>query len=91
MGKTSILLRFTQGEFKSDTRNTVGVDLKVKMINFRGTKLKLTIWDTGRHTNRREEQRRRKRTEKAALELRAHGACWICLALLQLVRSASAR
>jgi len=47
VGKTSILLRFTGGEFKSDTRNTVGVDLKVKHVNFRGTKLKLTIWDTG--------------------------------------------
>lgn len=47
MGKTSILLRFTQGDFKTDTRNTVGVDLKVKMQTFRGQKLKLTIWDTG--------------------------------------------
>jgi len=46
VGKTSILLRYTAGEFKGDTRNTVGVDLKVKMVNFRGTKLKLTIWDT---------------------------------------------
>lgn len=47
VGKTSILLRYAQGEFKSDVRNTVGVDLKVKMVNFRGSKLKLTIWDTG--------------------------------------------
>lgn len=46
VGKTSLLLRFTQNEFSPDTRNTVGVDLKVKMVNFRGNRLKLTIWDT---------------------------------------------
>jgi len=46
VGKTSLLLRFTQNEFSDDTRNTVGVDLKVKMVNFRGKPLKLTIWDT---------------------------------------------
>lgn len=51
VGKTSILLRFTSGDFKSDVRNTVGVDLKVKMLTFRGTKLKLTIWDTGQRNN----------------------------------------
>jgi len=46
VGKTSLLLRFAQGEFNSDTRNTVGVDLKVKFMNFRSQRLKLTIWDT---------------------------------------------
>jgi len=46
VGKTSLLLRFTQGEFKDSVRNTVGVDLKVKMVNYRDRKLKLTIWDT---------------------------------------------
>lgn len=46
VGKTCILLRFTAGEFREDTRNTVGVDLKVKMVHARGKKLKLTIWDT---------------------------------------------
>jgi len=46
VGKTSLLLRYTQGDFKDAVRNTVGVDLKVKMVNFRGKKLKLTIWDT---------------------------------------------
>ena len=50
VGKTSLLLRFTQGEFKDSIRNTVGVDLKVKMVNFHDRKLKLTIWDTGNLT-----------------------------------------
>jgi small GTP-binding protein len=49
VGKTSLLLRFTSGEFKDSIRNTVGVDLKVKMVNYRDRKLKLTIWDTGQH------------------------------------------
>lgn len=46
VGKSSLLLSFTQGDFKEDQRNTIGVDLKVKFLNFRGSKLKLTIWDT---------------------------------------------
>jgi len=46
VGKTSILMRFTAGSFEEDVRNTVGVDLKVKIINFRGKKIKLTLWDT---------------------------------------------
>lgn len=45
VGKTSILLRFTQGEFIR-TQNTVGVDLKVKMMDLESKRLKLTIWDT---------------------------------------------
>eukprot|EP00808_Paulinella_micropora_P022390 g12434.t1 len=45
VGKTSLLLRFTLGEFKQ-TQNTVGVDLKVKMMDFENKRLKLTIWDT---------------------------------------------
>ena len=29
-----------------DTRSTIGVDLKVKIVHVRGKKIKLTIWDT---------------------------------------------
>jgi Ras-related protein Rab-18 len=46
VGKTSILLRFAHGEFKEDVRNTVGVDLQVKMMDLDDKKIKLTIWDT---------------------------------------------
>jgi len=46
VGKTSILLQFTQNEFNVSTRSTVGVDLKVKMMKFRNKSVKLTIWDT---------------------------------------------
>ena len=46
VGKTSILLSFTQDAFQEDVKNTVGVDLKVKLHRFREKMLKLTIWDT---------------------------------------------
>jgi len=44
-GKTSLLLRFAQGEFV-EAKNTVGVDVKVKTIKLEGKNIKLTIWDT---------------------------------------------
>jgi len=46
VGKTSLLLRFATSEFREAVNSTVGVDLKVKLVNFRGKRLKLTIWDT---------------------------------------------
>lgn len=45
-GKTSLLLRFTQNEFRDSVRNTVGVDLKIKLVTIADKRLKLTIWDT---------------------------------------------
>jgi GTPase SAR1 family protein len=46
VGKTSLLLSFTSDSFKENVRNTVGVDLKVKIIKHgsTGKTLKLTIW-----------------------------------------------
>jgi Ras-related protein Rab-18 len=46
VGKTSILLRFTTEEFKDDQKSTIGVDLKLKLLQMNGKNLKLTIWDT---------------------------------------------
>jgi len=46
VGKTSLLLRFTANSFSDTIRNTVGVDLKVKMVKMNGAVLKLTVWDT---------------------------------------------
>jgi len=45
VGKSSLLLRFTAGKF-DDLSPTIGVDFKVKLLSFRGKRLKLTIWDT---------------------------------------------
>jgi len=47
VGKTSLLVRFTDDEFSNELKNTVGVDLKIKLMKFRDKVLKLTIWDTG--------------------------------------------
>lgn len=48
VGKTSLLLSFTTDSYKENVRNTVGVDLKVKIVKHpaTGKTLKLTIWDT---------------------------------------------
>ncbi|OCF38409.1 hypothetical protein I317_07823 [Kwoniella heveanensis CBS 569] len=48
VGKSSLLLRFTDDEFLSDeeTSATIGVDFKVKSIEIDGKKYKLSIWDT---------------------------------------------
>ena len=46
VGKSSILLRFTDDSFASDQPATIGVDFKVKSIDVDGKKVKLTIWDT---------------------------------------------
>lgn len=45
VGKSSLLLRFTAGKF-DDLAPTIGVDFKVKTIDLRRKRLKLTIWDT---------------------------------------------
>jgi Ras-related protein Rab-18 len=47
VGKSSILLRFTEDEFEEDFPCTIGVDFKTKMIDFYNKKkINLTIWDT---------------------------------------------
>jgi len=46
VGKTCLLLSFVSEEFDADSHSTIGVDLKVKIMNVKGQKIKLTIWDT---------------------------------------------
>lgn len=51
VGKSSILLRFTDDRFTDDPLSTIGVDLKVKpleMTNSQGERkrIKVTLWDT---------------------------------------------
>jgi len=46
VGKTSILVRFVEDEFKEDQSCTIGVDFKSKKMILRGKKVLLTIWDT---------------------------------------------
>jgi len=46
VGKSSMLLRFTDDSFDEHIQSTIGVDFKVKHIELAGKRVKLTIWDT---------------------------------------------
>lgn len=46
VGKSSILLRYTDDTFDENLQSTIGVDFKVKVVNRLGKSIKLTIWDT---------------------------------------------
>jgi Ras-related protein Rab-18 len=46
VGKSSLLLRFTDDTFDTEQAATIGVDFKVKHINIDGNSVKLAIWDT---------------------------------------------
>ncbi|KAM6900250.1 ras-related protein Rab-18a [Xenentodon cancila] len=46
VGKSSLLLRFTDDTFDPEQSATIGVDFKVKTICVDGNKAKLAIWDT---------------------------------------------
>jgi Ras-related protein Rab-18 len=44
VGKSSLLLRFTDDMFDPMLSATIGVDFKVKTINVNDNKMKLAIW-----------------------------------------------
>lgn len=46
VGKTNILLRFVNEEYKMTHITTIGVDFKIKTLNADGTRIKMQIWDT---------------------------------------------
>jgi len=46
VGKSSMLLRFTDDSFDDHIQSTIGVDFKVKHLDMSGKRVKLTIWDT---------------------------------------------
>jgi len=46
VGKSSMLLRFTDDTFEEHMASTIGVDFKVKTIRIGDLMVKLTIWDT---------------------------------------------
>lgn len=46
VGKSSLLLRFSDNTFTGSYITTIGVDFKIKTINVDGQKVKLQIWDT---------------------------------------------
>lgn len=46
VGKSSLLLRFTDDVFDPGLAATIGVDFKVKSLNVGGNRTKLALWDT---------------------------------------------
>ena len=46
VGKTSIILRYTENEFQTSGISTCGVDVKCKFVSVDNIKIKLVIWDT---------------------------------------------
>ena len=47
VGKTSLTIRYISGTFMEDLKLTIGVDFYSKIIQFKGKKVKLQIWDFG--------------------------------------------
>lgn len=46
VGKSSILLRFTDDSFDEHLQSTIGIDFKQKRYESNGKKVRATIWDT---------------------------------------------
>ncbi len=46
VGKTSLLLRFTENQVCNDHIATIGIDYKVKRMTVDGKDIKMQIWDT---------------------------------------------
>ncbi|KAG2392314.1 hypothetical protein C9374_012566 [Naegleria lovaniensis] len=46
VGKSCILLRFSENQFNVSHVSTIGVDFKIKNMEKKGKKVKLQIWDT---------------------------------------------
>ncbi|KAJ5080744.1 rab2a member ras oncogene family [Anaeramoeba ignava] len=46
VGKSSILLRYTEDKFVSDYETTIGVEIGSRTINIDKKKIKIQIWDT---------------------------------------------
>jgi len=45
-GKTSILIRYSNGTFNDNTQSTIGVDFKIASLQIDNTIIKLQLWDT---------------------------------------------
>jgi small GTP-binding protein len=45
VGKTSLILRYTQNAFVEDYKPTLGTDFAIKKLNIGGHKIALQIWD----------------------------------------------
>lgn len=46
VGKSNILLRYTEGKFVDNYMMTIGLNYVFRVVNIEGVKIKLQIWDT---------------------------------------------
>lgn len=46
VGKTSLLLQYTEGYFPEDFISTIGVEFKIKQLKIKDMNINLQIWDT---------------------------------------------
>ena len=46
VGKTALLVRYTDDSFSQNHINTIGIDFKIKVLDMEGKHIKLQIWDT---------------------------------------------
>lgn len=46
VGKTSLLVRYCDDTFQTEYLTTIGVDFKIKRIEYNGQPITLNIWDT---------------------------------------------
>ena len=46
VGKTSLLVRYCDDTFQTEYLTTIGVDFKIKRIDYQGQSITLNIWDT---------------------------------------------
>lgn len=46
MGKTNLITRFCDNQFKNSYVATIGVDFKIKKMMVNDTKIRMQIWDT---------------------------------------------
>mmetsp|Transcript_110921 Transcript_110921/g.192259 ORF Transcript_110921/g.192259 Transcript_110921/m.192259 type:complete len:208 (-) Transcript_110921:136-759(-) len=46
VGKSCLLLRFTDNDFKDSYVTTIGIDFKIREVDIGGQKCKIQIWDT---------------------------------------------
>ena len=46
VGKTSLLLQYTEGYFPEDFISTIGVEFKMKKLKIKDMDINLQIWDT---------------------------------------------
>jgi len=46
VGKSCILLRFSEGNIPLTHMPTIGIDFKIKTVSIEGQRVKLQVWDT---------------------------------------------